>query len=588
MIKGLTPSSDTNAPGIKESSGINTFLTDGAIGAGAGSTDNSARYVVGNGESITYSLPTSAAGFDISKINFYTVWNDSGRSDIWVGNVSYATFAAPTTFVAIPSSSLTYNPGTGTGLASLTASGGLLASGVASIRFNFANPQENTYVGYGELEVVGFVPGTGGTNLLPSATPVQVASGATLDLNGNSQTVASLSDLGGGGGTVTSSASSTTATLTINPASGSTSFSGNITDSGSINAISLVKLGAGTQVLAGSSTYAGGTTISSGTLKTGNNNALGTGNVTVGGGTLSVGTGISHSNSLIASASTISSVVYNGGSSSLTGNLTGSGTVNFSDTSGNQTSFDVPVLPNASGFTGTIGINTDTSNVWFPTVVNGGGASANWVVTGTGSTSTSGSFLFANGTAEGLGSLSGNGTIGAYTSNTMWSIGALNGNSTFSGLIINNSVAAGTASLNKVGSGTLTLSGNNSSYSGTTTMTGGILNVASVSNYGANSSLGNRSLAVDQAGVGGLQFQGGTLQYTGLTAQSTNRYVSASASATAATIDSSSLTPGATLSFTQAGGANTYFWIGGGSRTVTLAGSNTGNNLGAEYALVRL
>ncbi len=103
-------------------------------------------------------------------------------------------------------------------------------------------------------------PAPGGS--LPSSTALSIASGATFDLNGNfpGQTIASLSDSGGGGGTVTNSATNKS-TLTINPSSGSTTFSGAIG-----GPISLVKSGIATQVLAGASTHTGGTTVSNGTL----------------------------------------------------------------------------------------------------------------------------------------------------------------------------------------------------------------------------------------------------------------------------------------------------------------------------------
>jgi fibronectin-binding autotransporter adhesin len=95
---------------------------------------------------------------------------------------------------------------------------------------------------------------------IPAATPLSIASSASFDLGGATQTVASLSDSGGGGGTVTNS-SSAAAMLTITPSSGSTTFSGAIR-----GAVGVVKDGVGTQVLAGASAYAGGTTVSNGTL----------------------------------------------------------------------------------------------------------------------------------------------------------------------------------------------------------------------------------------------------------------------------------------------------------------------------------
>ncbi len=64
-----------------------------------------------------------------------------------------------------------------------------------------------------------------GTGTLPATTPVELNAGATLDLAGTNQTVASLSDGTAGGGTVTNSGAYV-ATLTLAPPAGSTTFSG--------------------------------------------------------------------------------------------------------------------------------------------------------------------------------------------------------------------------------------------------------------------------------------------------------------------------------------------------------------------------
>ena len=100
---------------------------------------------------------------------------------------------------------------------------------------------------------------------LPIATPVQIASGATLDLNGQNQQINSLADGAGGGGAVVSSTTGSM-TLTLAP-TGTTTFSGRIQDGA--GTVSVTLNGAGTQILAGSNTYSGGTTISSGTLQLG-------------------------------------------------------------------------------------------------------------------------------------------------------------------------------------------------------------------------------------------------------------------------------------------------------------------------------
>lgn len=135
-------------------------------------------------------------------------------------------------------------------------------------------------------------------------------------------------------------------------------------------------------------------------------------------------------------------------------------------------------------------------------------------------------------------------------------------------------VVSGTGGINKVGAGTLFLAGTNNSYTGVTIVGGGILNVASVSNYGVASSLGNRAADTGAEDMG-LLFRGGTLQYTGSTPQSTNRQIRVSTAG--AIIDASGSNPAATLSFTQSGG-NLNLFETGGTRTITLTGSNTGEN----------
>ncbi|MEI6675362.1 MAG: autotransporter-associated beta strand repeat-containing protein, partial [Verrucomicrobiota bacterium] len=107
-------------------------------------------------------------------------------------------------------------------------------------------------------------------NLLPTSTALAIATGATVDLNGNSQQLASLGDYvtGVSYGTLQNSNTAAASTLTLNIA-GSSSFTGLI--SGVIN---LDMAGAGTQVLAGANTYTGTTKISAGILQLGNNLTL--------------------------------------------------------------------------------------------------------------------------------------------------------------------------------------------------------------------------------------------------------------------------------------------------------------------------
>ena len=106
-----------------------------------------------------------------------------------------------------------------------------------------------------------------------------VNSGATLDLNGFSNTIGSLSDVGGAGGTVTNNGTGN-ATLTAGGDNSSTSFSGTIQD-GATGTLALIKSGIGTLTLGGINTYSGGTTVIDGTVQVTNNNSVGTGTVTL-------------------------------------------------------------------------------------------------------------------------------------------------------------------------------------------------------------------------------------------------------------------------------------------------------------------
>jgi len=130
-----------------------------------------------------------------------------------------------------------------------------------------------------------------------------------------------------------------------------------------------------------------------------------------------------------------------------------------------------------------------------------------------------------------------------------------------------------TASIQKLGAGTAVLAGVNN-YSGVTTLSGGVLNAATFSNYGVDGSLGNRSSGAELGGDVGILFLGGTLQYTGSTAQSTDRQIRIGTAG--GTIDASGSGEG-TISFTHSA-ANANLFHTPGTRTFTLTGSNTGTN----------
>jgi len=168
---------------------------------------------------------------------------------------------------------------------------------------------------------------------LPAASAVSITMGATLDVNGTSQKIGSLSDLGGGGGLVTNSAPMP-CTLTLNPATSPGTFSGIIADHRNGSATNAVALavngsGGGTQILNGTNTYSGSTVVNSGTLVV--NGEIGAGNaasaVTVTGGTLA-GSGTINAPVTINSGAVIAPGVSNvPGTLALTGSFTLAGSV---------------------------------------------------------------------------------------------------------------------------------------------------------------------------------------------------------------------------------------------------------------------
>jgi len=442
----------------------------------------------------------------------------------------------------------------------LTISTPILANGTNAL----------TKSGAGTLTLSGANTYTGGTSI----------SNGVLQI-GNSSTTGALS---------TSSAIIDNASLVFNRsnavAQGTDFSTAAISGTGGVT-----QAGTGNLTLNAQNTYSGGTTLSSGTLTlaastTGSitSGPLGTGTLTLGGGTLGVNSGLTVANNLVAAANTTSSVVLAGNTApTLSGTLTGTGTVNLLTTATAQI---VPAMPNTTNFNGTVVVDTSPAgNIFFPLASTG--PNAKWVVNGggTGNGSGSGSFLDTAATALSLGELSGNGRVGSgYNITTVWSIGALGIDSTFSGVIINN-YFAGTAAVTKVGTGALTLSGP-SSYTGGTTISNGVLQIGNGSTTGAlstssaitdNASLVfNRSNAVAQ----GTDFSTAAISGTGSITQAGAGNLTLNAQNTysgGTTISSGTLTVAASTT-----GSITSGPLGTG--TVTLGGGTLSLNGGLTIA----
>ena len=325
----------------------------------------------------------------------------------------------------------------------------------------------------------------------------------------------------------------------------------------------------GTQlfVSAGNTSFTGGITLNG----TGNTETRGA--IRIGSATAVVGGNIT-----LASSSTISMEAVG---SSLTGNISSGAAGTQILTLGGTASVGGTLSGIIGGGTGTLAVTTAVSGIYTLTGVN----------TYTSDTVISAGTL----TIGGAGQL-GAGTYAGAISNAGTFTYSSTASQTLSGII------SGTGALNKGGASTLILSGANS-YTGNTAVSTGTLNItnasntttgvfmigagttlnlASFSDYGVASAMGSRlqasetNSATDAATSGiGLHFQGGTLQYTGSTPQSTNRMIRIN-NTTTNTIDASGTGSG-TLTFTGAV-AQVNLFDTAGTRTLNLTGSNTGYN----------
>ena len=261
-----------------------------------------------------------------------------------------------------------------------------------------------------------------------------------------------------------------------------TDTTGNAATIGSILAGSggLIKTGAGSLTLSGANTantYTGATMVSAGTLTTSAVNKIAdTSAVTVAlGATLALG-GTETIGSL-SGAGTLALGSFSctiRGNSTFSGNITGTGGLNFLVPGGSLT------LSGNNTFTG----NTLLGNSAHM-FLSGGAAIADTV-----SITVNGTSILTLQASETIGNLTGNNAglavdLGSYTLTT----GGANIDITFPGVI------SGTGNLVKIGSGIFTTSGANT-YSGTTTVSGGTLSVTgSLANTGSLSVASGATLA---------------------------------------------------------------------------------------------
>ena len=366
----------------------------------------------------------------------------------------------------------------------ITGTGGLTIQGTGTFQLAGTN---NSYLGTTTINR-GTLQG-GATNVLPlnSVVVLANASGAGLDLNGFNQSVGSLS----GGGTLGGNVALGTGTLTIDGANINTTYSGSISGIGG-----LTIQGTGTFQLAGTNnTYLGTTTINRGTLQGGVTNALPSNSVVVLANASGAGLDLNGFNQSVGSLS---------GGGSLGGNVVlGSGTLTI--VGSNINTIYAGAITGAGGLTiqgtGTFQLAGANNTYAGTTTINrgtlqGGATNAlplNSIVV---LANTSGAGLDLNGFNQVVGSLSGGGTLGgnvALGTGTL-TIDGNNISTTYSGAI------TGAGGLTIQGTGTFRLAGTNNTYFGTTTINSGTLQAGVMDALPSNSIVvmgNNASAALD-------------------------------------------------------------------------------------------
>jgi autotransporter-associated beta strand protein len=384
-----------------------------------------------------------------------------------------------------------------TGAGGITKTGsGILSLTVANPGFSGTTTVTGGFINFTQLSNFGSAP-----SITLNGGGLQWASGTTLDIS------SSLTAIGANGAKFD--------TNNNNPITLATALTG-----GSSSAAGLTKLGPGTLILANAETYIGGTVISAGTLQIGNGDTTSSivGNTTYGvtdNGTLAFDRSdpVSYGGAITGSGNL--TLVADSGALTLTNtiNITGS-------TQLGTTGHGVNLTINAAGNSL---LGSPTSVISGDGSLTQNGTAATSVLTVRGANTYTGGTFVTGGLINFVSSVNfGTAKITLNGGGLQWASGSVNSTFDISGdlnalgaggatfdtngnNVLFATVLSGAGGLTKAGNGVLTLSVDNT-YTGGTTVTGGLLNFADIGDFGVPSG-GQPSITLNG---GGLQWRTGT------------------------------------------------------------------------------
>jgi len=444
-------------------SGAGTVVSDIAIGAGTSLS-------FWSGTSFTYGGVISGSG----AINF-------SRGMTFTGNNTFTGKSTICTGCTIA---------IGTGGTSGTLGGTLSLNSGANLIFNRADTSTFSGVASGRV------------NIIKNGEGTLIVTGSLVSLNGLTINAGTL-QVGDGGtaGSVSTTSITNNGALVFNRSNALT-VADVISGTGS-----LTQMGSGTLTLSGANTYTGPAIVTAGTLKAGSTTAFGSNSaVTVSiGGSLDLG-GFSTSIGSLAGGGTVTN--------------SGSAAVMLTEGSANETTAFSGILRNGTGTlalvktgTGTLTLTGANTHTGATTVASGTlkAGSGNALSGSSAMTVDSGATLDLGGYSSSVGSLAGGGTVTNSGAAATLTTGGLDTSTIFSGMLRN---GAGTLSLTKAGSGTLTLSGDNS-FSGGLSVSGGGLDLSGSWNIGTSTAISSISSGAAFTGSGTITAAALTTSGTG-------------------------------------------------------------------------